>query len=139
MSRRLVVSCLIVFCLVVTLLSSLLHHLFFSPAMSILNDDEGLNLEDIQEDAHYGSLPPVPLSLTSHHPSPSLMSSPSGLAVDTIAWLTHDELCLNPEFMKYVRMVDALQELPGLWEKMSKCKFFFAFIVMANCLFLIFF
>ena len=139
MSRRLVVSCLIVFCLVVTLLSSLLHCLFFSPAMSILNDDEGLNLEDIQEDAHYGSLPPVPPSLTSHHPSPSLMSSPSGLAVDTIARLTHDELCLNPEFMKYVRMVDALQELLGLREKTSKRKFFFAFVVMANCLFLIFF
>ena len=67
------------------------------------------------------------------------MSSPSGLAVDTIAWLTHDELCLNPEFMKYVRMVDALQELLGLWEKTSKRKFFFAFIVMAHCLFLIFF
>ena len=60
------------------------------------NDDSGLYLDDVQEDAHYHPLPGVTTSLTSSLPSSSLISSPSGLAVDTIVRLTHDDLCLNP-------------------------------------------
>ena len=36
---------------------------------------------------------------------------PLRLSVDTIAHLTHDELRHNLEFLKYVKMVDSLQEL----------------------------
>ena len=94
--------------------------------MSMLNnDDGGLDLDNVQEDAHYCPLLGVMTSLTSSLPSSSLISSPSGLAVDMIVWLTHDELHLNPEFMKYVHMVDALQELLGLQEKTSMHAFFF--------------
>jgi hypothetical protein len=57
------------------------------------------------------------MKATCHNTDASSISSPSGLAVDTITWLTHDELCHNMEFMKYVCMVDALQELLGLWKK----------------------
>ena len=39
------------------------------------------------------------------------ISLPSRLSVDTIARLTHNELRHNLEFLKYVKMVDSLQEL----------------------------
>ena len=39
------------------------------------------------------------------------ISLPSRLSVDTIAHLTRDELRHNLEFLKYVKMVDSLQEL----------------------------
>jgi hypothetical protein len=38
----------------------------------------------------------------------SQISLPSGLPIDAIAWLTHDELRHNPEFMKHLSLVDAL-------------------------------
>ena len=96
--------------------------------MSMLNNNNsGLDLDDVQEDTHYHPLPCVTTSLTSSLPSSSLISSPSGLAIDTIAQLTHDELYLNPEFMEYIHMVDTLQELLGLWEKMSMGAFFLHF------------
>jgi hypothetical protein len=38
----------------------------------------------------------------------SQISVPSGLPLDTIARLTHDELCHNPKFMRHVNLVDAL-------------------------------
>ena len=94
--------------------------------MSMLNNDDGrLDMDNVQEDAHYCPLLGVMTSLTSSLPSSSLISSPSGLAVDMIVWLTHDELHLNPEFMKHIHMVDALQELLGLQEKTSMHAFFF--------------
>lgn len=37
--------------------------------------------------------------------------------MDTIAGLTHDELRLNSEFVKYVSLVSSLQELLSLREK----------------------
>ncbi|KAH9159214.1 hypothetical protein EDB89DRAFT_2084379 [Lactarius sanguifluus] len=43
-------------------------------------------------------------------PSPSPLL-PSGVSVETVARLTHDELLHNAEFMKQVRLVTALQEL----------------------------
>ena len=44
----------------------------------------------------------------------SKLSHPSGLLVDTVAGLTHDELLVNPEFVKYVSLVGSLQELINL-------------------------
>ena len=97
--------------------------------MSVLNDaNGGLDLDNVQEDTHYHPLPGVTTSLTSSLPSSSLISSPSGLGIDTIVQLTHDELHLNPEFMKYIHMVDALQELLGLQEKTSMHALFFVFM-----------
>lgn len=49
--------------------------------------------------------------------SSSKISKPSGLPIDTIARLTHDELQHNPEFMKHVNLVASLQELLRLREK----------------------
>jgi hypothetical protein len=40
--------------------------------------------------------------------TPSVISRPSGLPVDAIAHLTHDELLVNATFMKYVNTVDVL-------------------------------
>ena len=101
----------------------------------MLNNDDGrLDLDNVQEDAHYCPLLGVMTSLTSSLPSSSLISSPSGLAVDMIVWLTHDELHLNPEFMKHIHMVDALQELLGLQEKTSMHAFFFSRFGTANSL-----
>jgi hypothetical protein len=91
-----------------------------------LNDnDPELDFEDVEEDARHHSQSLVlkkASSITSILP-PSSISSPSGLAVNTIAQLTHDELCHNAEFMKYVCMVDALQELLSLQEKASNGEF----------------
>jgi len=42
-------------------------------------------------------------------PSPSLL--PSGISIEAVARLTHDELLHNAEFAKQVRLVAALQEL----------------------------
>ena len=89
------------------------------------NNDPELDLDDLEEDIHHHSPFHVlknAVSAMSLVPPSSLVSSPSGLAVDTIAQLMHDELCHNAEFMKYVQMVDALQELLGLREKSSTCK-----------------
>ena len=128
---------LVILCLILSSLSSIISLLISShitlfflslPAMSMLNNNNsGLDLDDVQEDTHYHPLPGVTTSLTSSLPSSSLISSPSGLAIDTIAQLTHDELYLNPEFMEYIHMVDTLQELLGLWEKMSMGAFFLHF------------
>ena len=40
-------------------------------------------------------------------PTPPV-SMPSRLPIETIAWLTHNKLCHNPEFMKHLSLVDAL-------------------------------
>jgi hypothetical protein len=53
--------------------------------------------------------------------TPSVLSQPSGLPITAIAGLTHDELRRNEEFMKYVRIVDALLAT-------SKRTFFFSFL-----------
>jgi hypothetical protein len=98
---------------------------FFSMSTPLNDDDPELDFEDVEEDACHHSQSLVlkkASSITSTLP-PSSISSPSGLAVDTIARLTHDELCHNAEFMKYVRMVDALQELLSLQEKASNGEF----------------
>ncbi|KAN0135767.1 hypothetical protein V8E53_006407 [Lactarius tabidus] len=58
------------------------------------------------------------------HPPPSnKISKPSGLPINTIAHLTHNELWHNPEFMKYVSLVNSLQILLNLWEKSTTCTF----------------
>ena len=44
----------------------------------------------------------------------SKLSRPSGLLVDTVTGLTHDELLVNLEFVKYVSLVSSLQELINL-------------------------
>jgi hypothetical protein len=55
-------------------------------------------------------------------PRSSEISLPSGLSIDTIARLTHDELRHNAEFMKYVRMVDSLHELLNFRSSGSTCE-----------------
>jgi len=49
--------------------------------------------------------------------TPSQHSRPSGVLINTIARLTHDELTHNPEFMRNVNMVVSLQELLSLRQK----------------------
>ena len=53
--------------------------------------------------------------LTSTAVATPQISLPSHLSVDTIACLTHNELRHNLEFLKYIKMVDSLQELLRLW------------------------
>ena len=113
--------------------------------MSVLhnNDDPELNLGDLEDDVHHSpdSMSKNPTFATPLIPSSSVISSPSGLTIDTISRLTHDELQHNAEFMKQLRMVDALQELLGLRERTSAGKLFFCFFVVRTNFFfwLIFF
>ena len=53
----------------------------------------------------------------------SKLSHPSGLPVDAIAGLTHDELMLNAEFVQYVSLVGSLQNLINLWSTGQLAKF----------------
>jgi hypothetical protein len=94
-------------------------------------EDHGMDWadEDDDEDDEYvsGSLlslgkraPPSAItSASSWYPETpsSQLSQPSGLPVEIIAGLTHDELRHNAEFMKYVALVGSLQELLSLREK----------------------
>ncbi|KAN0135776.1 hypothetical protein V8E53_006416 [Lactarius tabidus] len=85
------------------------------------DNDPKVDFNDLDEDTHHFSQPHMSKKAESVMSVllPSSISSPSGLAVDTIAQLTHNELCHNEEFMKHIHMVDALQELLGLQEKTS--------------------
>jgi hypothetical protein len=65
----------------------------------------------------HGKHPSQPASSLSCTSPASNISHPSGLPVTKIVCLTHDELLLNPEFVKYVNLVDSLQELLNLQEK----------------------
>ena len=113
--------------------------------MSVLhnNDNPELNLDDLEDDVHHSpdSMSKNPTFATPLIPSSSVISSPSGLTIDTISRLTHDELWHNTEFMKQLRMVDALQELLGLRERTLAGKLFFSFFVVRTNFFfwLIFF
>ena len=53
----------------------------------------------------------------------SKLSHPSGLPVDAIAGLTHNELMLNAEFIQYVSLVSSLQNLINLWSTGQLAKF----------------
>jgi hypothetical protein len=65
----------------------------------------------------HGKHPSQPASSLSCASPASNISHPSGLPVTKIACLSHDKLLLNPEFVKYVNLVDSLQELLNLREK----------------------
>ncbi|KAH9024579.1 hypothetical protein EDB85DRAFT_2150417 [Lactarius pseudohatsudake] len=92
--------------------------------MSILFDDQDeplLNLNDMddKDDEPFRSCAPsaafsATASTRSLGTPSSLLSQPSGLPIQSIARLTHDELTHNPEFVKYVDMVSHLQELLNL-------------------------
>jgi hypothetical protein len=85
------------------------------------------NNDDNNDEYVFGSLlslgkraPPSAItSASSRYPETpsSQLSQPSGLPVEIIAGLTHDELRRNAEFMKYVALVGSLQELLSLREK----------------------
>jgi hypothetical protein len=90
---------------------------------------QGFDNKD-EDDKYNYSLPPSKAKPTLHPPSAvtsdssrtlalssSKISKPSGLPINTIAHLTHDELWHNLEFMKYVSLVDSLQELLNLRER----------------------
>ena len=102
--------------------------------MSVLHDNDNpeLNLDDLEDDVHHSpdSMLKNPTFVTPLIPSSSVISSPSSLTINTISHLTHDELRHNVEFMKQLRMVDALQELLGLQERTSAGKLFFCFFVI---------
>ena len=53
----------------------------------------------------------------------SKLSPPSGLPVDAIAGLTHNELMLNVEFVQYVSLVGSLQNLIDLRSTGQPAKF----------------
>jgi hypothetical protein len=100
-------------------------------------DEVMQGFDDKDEDNKYDySFPPSKAKPTLHPPSvvtsdsswtlalsSSKISKPSGLPIDTIARLTHNELQHNPEIMKYVSLVNSLQELLNLWEKSTMCTF----------------
>jgi hypothetical protein len=65
----------------------------------------------------HGKCPSQPASSLSRTSPASNISHPSRLPVAKITCLTHDKLLLNPEFVKYVNLVDSLQELLNLQEK----------------------
>jgi hypothetical protein len=65
----------------------------------------------------HGKCPSQPASSLSHRSPASNISHPSRLPVTKIVCLTHDELLLNPEFVKEMNLVDSLQELLNLQEK----------------------
>ena len=78
--------------------------IFFSP-MSASPFNNGLNYDfndNVDNESEY-HLP----SAVQPPPTPPV-SMPSRLPIETIAWLTHDKLCHNPEFMKPLSLVDAL-------------------------------
>jgi hypothetical protein len=101
----------------------------FSPINAYLEDDDEpeLDLDGLEDDdddvsafnvsrgRKNSSYPSSVITSASSRPfttpASSLLSLPSGLPIETIARLTHDELRHNAEFMKYVGMVDSLQEL----------------------------
>jgi hypothetical protein len=89
-------------------------------------DDSAFNWDDDDDDdeddnlsgSGGGHISSTVTSGGSHPATPSsLISQPSGLPINAIAALTHDELRHNPEFMKYVSLVSSLQELLSLQEK----------------------
>src|SRR5882757_7938467 len=98
-----------------------------SPSFSVMstlfddNEEPLLNFDDMDDeddDEFRSCAPSAAFSATASTRSlgtpSSLLSQPSGLAIEVIARLTHDELTQNPEFMKYVDMVSHLQELLNL-------------------------
>lgn len=94
------------------------------------DEDERLDLDDDDDDDENASkLIGTGASSSSRAPvTPSALSQPSGLPVDSIAALTHDELQRNSEFMKYVRLVDIL--LAQGAKGPSNGKFFFCFSIL---------
>ena len=65
-------------------------------------DKPGIDYDELAGSDDIGTYPIDP------SPSPLL---PSGVSVETVARLMHDELLHNAEFTKQVRLVAALQEL----------------------------
>ncbi|KAH9172292.1 hypothetical protein EDB89DRAFT_2069957 [Lactarius sanguifluus] len=65
-------------------------------------NEPGIDYDELAGSDDIGTYPIDP------SPSPLL---PSGVSIETVARLTHDELLHNAEFMKQVRLVAALQEL----------------------------
>jgi hypothetical protein len=69
------------------------------------SDDPPLNFDKLEDDLGVPTMPPPPLPL-----------SP-----DTVTWLTHDELLVNQEFVKYINIVNMLL-CPNA---SANCEFFF--------------
>jgi hypothetical protein len=119
------------FCFFFPFSSFVLYHLFSRPMATSLStdppEDHGMDWADDNNNYVSGSLlslgkraPPSAItSASSRYPETpsSQLSQPSGLPVEIIAGLTHDELRRNAEFMKYVALVGSLQELLSLQEK----------------------
>jgi hypothetical protein len=75
------------------------------PTLDYVDDDFGEAISDVVPSLH----------------SSSWLSSPSGLPISTISWLTHNELLHNAEFVKYNSLIDTL--LANAW---SNCTIFFS-------------
>lgn len=88
--------------------------LFFSLMPTAACEEDYLPESDDDDDLPMDPVPSRPPSLNASASSSSLatpssaISQPSGLPVATIALLTHDELRVNAEFMRYVNMVNFL-------------------------------
>jgi hypothetical protein len=117
--------------------SSLLISLFLGFFMSTLLPDPepALDLDDLDDDdldsvshlswgKNASHLSAVGSASTQSLATPSQLSQPSGLPIDSIARLTHNELCYNLEFMRNVNIIVSLQELLSLRQKSltSKCE-----------------
>ena len=93
----------------------------FSLMSAVPCEEDYLPESDVDDDLPMDPLPSRPPSVNASASSSSLatpssaISQPSGLPVATIARLTHDELRVNTEFMRYVNMVNFL--LNNMWEK----------------------
>src|SRR6266702_2925440 len=109
-------------------------------------DDDDNDNDDVSESHVSQGISKTPSTFTASSQSlatSSQLSQPSGLPIDTIARLTHDELKHNPEFMRCLGMVNLLQELLNLRQKDAPiCEspsFTPYFSLRSLCLFVFFF
>src|SRR6266702_5431592 len=81
------------------------------------NDNDNDNVSESHVSQGISKTPSTFTASSQSLATSSQLSQPSGLPIDTIARLTHDELKHNPEFMRCLGMVNLLQELLNLRQK----------------------
>ncbi len=112
------------------------------------NDNDNDNVSEFHVSQGISKTPSTFTASSQSLATSSQLSQPSGLPIDTIARLTHDELKHNPEFMRCLGMVNLLQELLNLRQKdapicespsftpyfslRSLCLFFFFFFLAST-------
>lgn len=86
------------------------------------DDADDMSASHMSQPRHV-SYPSSAITCASSQSLKTQLSQPSGLPIDSIARLTHDELRHNAEFIKYVDLVDHLQELLAIRNTKTKCAF----------------